>query len=85
MLNPRRTAKPAAGFSAVVLAVLASGAVKAQPCPDVRDVLLTHGVIHTMNTSNAVRNTSSPATRCSDCALIAPAGASSTAMFSTTR
>ena len=54
MLNPRRTAKPAAGFSAVVLAVLASGAVKAQPCPDVRDVLLTHGVIHTMNTSNDV-------------------------------
>ena len=53
----RRPALATSGLRALLIITVSLGIARlatAQPCPDVRDVLLTHGVIHTMSATNDV-------------------------------
>jgi predicted amidohydrolase YtcJ len=57
MPTTRRRVLAATGSRAFAVIVVSMGLTRlaaAQPCPDVRDLLLTHGVIHTLNTANDV-------------------------------
>jgi predicted amidohydrolase YtcJ len=54
-LKAMRNIRATVSFSLMgLLAMVADAPVLAQPCPDVRDVLLTNGAIHTMDASDTV-------------------------------